>query len=153
MFLYSPWVVEGKVHSLLTFPYVFVITFYNIYQMFWCSANRYTLRNVARCWTYETSLLVDEDINNEIPYNEYLEYFAPDFTLHPEVVTRQENANSKQYLEAITKHVYDNLKMVSALFPCIIFVCSERSIHWKTSLLCRFNIPPVFKCRMCQEIY
>lgn len=84
----------------------------------WChsfSCLRYTLRNVARCWTYETSLLVDEDINNEIPYNEYLEYFAPDFTLHPEVVTRQDNANSKQYLEAITKHVYDNLKMVRSV--------------------------------------
>jgi histone deacetylase 3 len=29
-----------------------------------------------------------------------------------QVVTRQENANSKQYLEAITRHVYDNLKMI-----------------------------------------
>lgn len=81
-----------------------------------CSSNfpffRYTLRNVARCWTYETSLLVDEPISNELPYTEYLEYFAPDFTLHPEVLTRQDNANSKQYLETITRHVYDNLKMV-----------------------------------------
>nr|CAD7463646.1 unnamed protein product [Timema tahoe] len=71
----------------------------------------YTLRNVARCWTYETSLLVDEQISNELPYTEYFEYFSPDFSLHPELVSRQENANSKQYLEAITKHVYDNLKM------------------------------------------
>jgi histone deacetylase 3 len=55
--------------------------------------------------------LVDEAISNELPYTEYLEYFAPDFTLHPDVVTRQDNANSKQYLETITKHVYDNLKM------------------------------------------
>lgn len=58
---------------------------------------------MARCWTYETSLLVEEQISNELPLTEYLEYFAPDFTLHPEVVTRQENANSKQYLEAITR--------------------------------------------------
>ena len=29
----------------------------------------YTLRNVARCWAYETSLLVDEPISNELPYN------------------------------------------------------------------------------------
>ena len=29
----------------------------------------YTLRNVARCWTYETSLLVDDAISNELPYN------------------------------------------------------------------------------------
>ncbi|KAM3959490.1 histone deacetylase 3 [Aphomia sociella] len=70
----------------------------------------YTLRNVARCWTYETSLLVDENISNELPYTEYLEFFAPDFQLHPEISSTN-NANSKQYLEAITKHVYDNLKM------------------------------------------
>lgn len=65
----------------------------------------YTLRNVARCWTYETSLLVDEQISNELPYTEYLEYFAPDFTLHPELdaKAKKENCNSKQYLEAITK--------------------------------------------------
>ena len=28
----------------------------------------YTVRNVARCWTYETSLLVESDISNELPY-------------------------------------------------------------------------------------
>jgi len=72
----------------------------------------YTLRNVARCWTYETALLVDEPISNEIPYNEYFEYFGPDFSLHPEVMTRQENANSKQYMEAIVKTVCENLKML-----------------------------------------
>lgn len=72
----------------------------------------YTLRNVARCWTYETSLLVDEPISNELPYTEYLEYFAPDFTLHPESASRQDNGNNKQYLEAIPKYVYDNLKMI-----------------------------------------
>lgn len=31
----------------------------------------YTLRNVARCWAYETAILVDRDkeISNEIPEN------------------------------------------------------------------------------------
>lgn len=29
----------------------------------------YTLRNVARCWTHETSVLLNEEISNEIPYN------------------------------------------------------------------------------------
>lgn len=76
----------------------------------------YTLRNVARCWTYETSLLIDEQISNMLPMNDYLEFFAPDFTLHPDIQsgnTRiQENANSKQYLDLITKHCYDNLKML-----------------------------------------
>lgn len=27
----------------------------------------YTVRNVARCWAYETSLIVDESLNNELP--------------------------------------------------------------------------------------
>lgn len=71
----------------------------------------YTPRNVARCWTYETSLLVNEQISNELPMNDYLEFFAPDFTLHPEIPSRQENANSKQYLDLINRHIYDNLKM------------------------------------------
>lgn len=39
----------------------------------------YTLRNVARCWTYETSLCVDEQISNDIPMNLYIEFFKPDF--------------------------------------------------------------------------
>ena len=29
----------------------------------------YTVRNVARCWTHETAVLIDDEINNEIPYN------------------------------------------------------------------------------------
>ena len=29
----------------------------------------YTVRNVARCWTHETAVLLDEEISNELPYN------------------------------------------------------------------------------------
>ena len=28
----------------------------------------YTVRNVARCWTFETSLLLSAEISNELPY-------------------------------------------------------------------------------------
>jgi histone deacetylase 3 len=56
----------------------------------------YTIRNVARCWTYETSLLLNTDISNELPYTEYFEYFGPDFTLHPDVSTKMENQNTRQ---------------------------------------------------------
>jgi hypothetical protein len=56
----------------------------------------YTVKNVARCWTYETSIIVDEEISNDLPYNEYLEFFAPDFSLHPDLNAKQaENLNSK----------------------------------------------------------
>ncbi|XP_070381498.1 histone deacetylase 3 isoform X1 [Dermacentor albipictus] len=88
----------------------------------------YTVRNVARAWTYETSLLLDEPVSAEIPYNEYFEYFAPDFTLHPEVVTRQENANSKQYLEAIVRAVAENLK-------CLVHAPSVQMHHVPPDML------------------
>lgn len=72
----------------------------------------YTLRNVARCWTYETSVLIDEEISNDIPYNEYWEYFAPDFALHPDITIKQENLNNKQYIETIRQFLYENLKLL-----------------------------------------
>uniref|UniRef100_A0A2K5PRG1 Histone deacetylase domain-containing protein n=1 Tax=Cebus imitator TaxID=2715852 RepID=A0A2K5PRG1_CEBIM len=73
----------------------------------------YTVRNVAHCWTYETSLLVEEAISEELPYSEYFEYFAPDFTLHPDVSTRIENQNSRQYLDQICQTIFENLKMLN----------------------------------------
>jgi len=75
----------------------------------------YTLRNVARCWANETAILVDryDDISNEIPDNsEYLEYFAPEFTLRPELPRRIENMNNKEYLASIKQEVMENIKMV-----------------------------------------
>ncbi|RLV87483.1 hypothetical protein DV515_00015658 [Chloebia gouldiae] len=60
----------------------------------------YTIRNVARCWTYETAVALDTEIPNELPYNDYFEYFGPDFKLHisPSNMTNQ---NTNEYLEKI----------------------------------------------------
>lgn len=58
----------------------------------------YTLRNVPRCWTYETAVMLGEDIKDELPYNDYFEYFGPDHRLHLPV-SNMENLNSPQYLE------------------------------------------------------
>merc|ERR1719232_575746 len=73
----------------------------------------YTVRNVARCWTYETSICVDQDLSLELPYNtEYFEYFAPDFSLHPDTNNKCDNANSRAYLESIVETTQNHLKMV-----------------------------------------
>ncbi|XP_040563550.1 histone deacetylase 3 [Lepeophtheirus salmonis] len=73
----------------------------------------YTVRNVARCWTYETSVCVDQDLSNELPYTtEYFEYFAPDFSLHPDVNPRSENGNSRVYLESIIETMHAQLKLI-----------------------------------------
>ncbi|RUS32929.1 hypothetical protein BC938DRAFT_473766 [Jimgerdemannia flammicorona] len=70
----------------------------------------YTIRNVARCWTYETSIVVDSDIPNDLPKNQYMEYFAPDYLLHPHLSGRLENQNDKAYLKKIRERVLEQLR-------------------------------------------
>lgn len=72
----------------------------------------YTVRNVARCWTYETSVLLEEPISNEIPYHDFYEYFAPDFKLHLTPDSRMENQNSTDTLQNILSRVLQTLKCV-----------------------------------------
>ena len=42
----------------------------------------YSLRNVARCWTYETSVALGVDIPNEIPAKDYSMYYHPANRIH-----------------------------------------------------------------------
>ena len=44
--------------------------------------------------------------------SEYFEYFGPDFTLHPDVSTKIENQNTRQYLDTIKATVIDNLRLL-----------------------------------------
>lgn len=70
----------------------------------------YTIRNVARCWTYETAMALDCDITNDLPYNDYFEYFGPDFKLHISP-SNMANQNSPEYLNQIKAKVLENLRM------------------------------------------
>lgn len=69
----------------------------------------YTIRNVARCWTYETAVALHchEDLSNELPYNDYFEYFAPDFKLHIEK-NNMTNQNDNVYLERCMEKLTEN---------------------------------------------
>jgi len=69
----------------------------------------YTIRNVARCWSYETSLLLKTDISDELPFNDYLEYYGPDFRLHI-TPTNMENLNDPKYLEKMKIKLIENLR-------------------------------------------
>ncbi|XP_071807574.1 probable histone deacetylase 1-A [Asterias amurensis] len=71
----------------------------------------YTIRNVARCWTYETATALGVEIANELPYNDYFEYFGPDFKLHisPSNMTNQ---NTGDYLDKIKTRLYENMRMI-----------------------------------------
>uniref|UniRef100_A0A7E4VAN2 Histone deacetylase n=1 Tax=Panagrellus redivivus TaxID=6233 RepID=A0A7E4VAN2_PANRE len=68
----------------------------------------YTIRNVARCWTYETSVALDVEISNELPYNDYFEYYGPDFKLHI-TPSNMSNHNSPEYLERVKTMIFSNL--------------------------------------------
>jgi len=73
----------------------------------------YTIRNVARCWTYETAVALGTEIANELPYNDYFEYYSPDFKLHI-TPSNMQNQNTPDYLAKIKVKLLENLRML----PC-----------------------------------
>ncbi|CAB3405425.1 unnamed protein product [Caenorhabditis bovis] len=73
----------------------------------------YTLRNVARCWAYETSICLDCELSDEIPTNSiYYEFFAPNYQLKPPLKVRHINQNNEQYLSMIRKDILESLRMI-----------------------------------------
>jgi len=79
----------------------------------------YTLRNVPRCWTYETAVMLGEDVKDELPFNDYFEYFGPDHRLHLPV-SNMENLNSPEYLEHTMIQIMEVLKNVEPVPGCQI---------------------------------
>lgn len=73
----------------------------------------YTIRNVARCWTYETAVLTETELANELPFNEYLSHYGPDFKLHAQIVENIDNANSQSYLASISRKVSEYLTFLN----------------------------------------
>lgn len=71
----------------------------------------YTIRNVARCWTYETSIALNVEIANELPYNDYFEYYGPDFKLHISP-SNMANQNTSDYIDKIKTRLFENLRML-----------------------------------------
>ncbi|KAJ1039441.1 hypothetical protein NDA10_007484 [Ustilago hordei] len=71
----------------------------------------YTVRNVARTWTYETGLLVGEKLDEDLPFNDYIQYFGPEYKLEVPR-TSMENLNTREYLENLRIKVIDNLRQL-----------------------------------------
>ncbi|KAL0343208.1 UNVERIFIED_CONTAM: Histone deacetylase 19 [Sesamum angustifolium] len=68
----------------------------------------YTIRNVARCWCYETGVALGIEVDDKMPQHEYIEYFGPEYTLHV-APSNMENKNSGELLEQIRVKLLDNL--------------------------------------------
>tara|TARA_B100000519_G_C14258576_1_gene446367 strand:+ start:3840 stop:4991 length:1152 start_codon:yes stop_codon:yes gene_type:complete len=73
----------------------------------------YTIRNVARCWTYETGCLLGCDLEDVMPANEYSEYFGPTNTLHI-TPSNMENQNTREYIDGIRTRILENLSKLPA---------------------------------------
>lgn len=74
----------------------------------------YTVKNVARCWTYETAVLLDvhQNLSAYLPSTAYDSFFAPDYKLHPPISGRVENQNTRKELERIRVGVLERLRFM-----------------------------------------
>ncbi|KAL3099808.1 hypothetical protein niasHT_028586 [Heterodera trifolii] len=73
----------------------------------------YIPRNVARCWTYETALALNEELSDDLPYNDFFEYFAPNYCLHINADFKVTNLNTENYLRTVQNRVFENLSNLS----------------------------------------
>ncbi|KAL3099317.1 hypothetical protein niasHT_027219 [Heterodera trifolii] len=73
----------------------------------------YIPRNVARCWTYETALALDEELSDDLPYNDFFEYFAPNYCLRINADSKVTNHNTENYLRTVQNRVFENLNNLS----------------------------------------
>ena len=69
----------------------------------------YTIRNVARCWTFETAVILNEEISNDLTYNDYYEYYGPDYRLHVPP-TCMDNLNLPDHLEKLKSKIFEHIK-------------------------------------------
>lgn len=72
----------------------------------------YTLRNVPRCWAYETGVSLGLELEDELPKTEFNEYFYPEYKLHIPV-SNMENVNTPDYLNKVLENIENNLKNLS----------------------------------------
>uniref|UniRef100_A0A7E5A2D6 Histone deacetylase n=1 Tax=Panagrellus redivivus TaxID=6233 RepID=A0A7E5A2D6_PANRE len=101
--------------NLTLFGHGNCVTFFRRYNvpLMMLGGGGYTARNVARCWTYETSLAVDVPVSNKLPHNDFFEYFSPTFTLHIDPSNAQ-NDNPPEMLDRLKEAVYENLREMPA---------------------------------------
>ncbi|GBF93503.1 histone deacetylase [Raphidocelis subcapitata] len=74
----------------------------------------YKIKNVARCWAYETAVLlgVEASVPDDLPPNEYYEYFKPDYKLHLTPDATLKNRNDQGSLARVLRTVLDNLRHI-----------------------------------------
>jgi len=98
----------------------------------------YTIKNVSRCWTYETAVLVGASVPDELPATVYDSFFEDSqWTLHPPLTGKVDNQNSPSSLQRITISIRNKLRYLQGA-PSVamqeippdlegLLACEERS--------------------------
>ncbi|ORZ08011.1 hypothetical protein BCR41DRAFT_381797 [Lobosporangium transversale] len=73
----------------------------------------YTIRNVARAWTFETAVLLNEQLPEELPFNAYFEYYGPEYRLDVPA-SNMKNDNTPEDLHNLKAQIIENLRHI----PC-----------------------------------
>lgn len=69
--------------------------------------------SVARCWAYETGVLAGVSLPDELPPNNYYDFFAPDYHLHPPLTGHIQNLNTRHSLERIRVTIREKLRYMN----------------------------------------
>ena len=73
----------------------------------------YTIRNVSRCWAYETAKICNAKLQSNIPDEcAYRGFFGPDHLLTPKLTGFYKNENVDAELEQIKNYVLQQLKSI-----------------------------------------
>ena len=74
-----------------------------------CGGGGYTKTSVSRCWAYETSILVEQDVSNDLPLTDYFNFYRPTYKLHL-IPQKMRNMNSPEYLGNLYMNIVENLR-------------------------------------------
>ncbi|ELU44643.1 copper radical oxidase [Rhizoctonia solani AG-1 IA] len=97
------------------------------------SMRGYTMRNVSRCWAFETGLAAGVELGSgefQIPVNEYYEYFGPDYKLDVRQ-SNMEDMNTREYLERIKGIVLENVRKVGGP-PSVQMTGKQTVMAWSS---------------------
>ncbi|KAJ2449271.1 histone deacetylase (class I) Clr6 [Coemansia sp. RSA 2336] len=79
--------------------------------LFCLGGGGYTIRNVARTWAYETAVLLGRELDPVLPFNDYYDFYAPEFRLDVPA-SNMDNANTPEYLDKIRTLIAEQLRDV-----------------------------------------
>jgi hypothetical protein len=97
--------------------------------------------------SWQTAVAVGVELDNQMPHNEYFEYFGPEYNLHISP-SSMANKNTKSYLDSIRFFSITVMLVVFLAFDLILsFICegkadrksieattcSKRSVPWKAT--------------------